>query len=70
MISSIPHAHLIASPVFGTPAAADKAQLLIIMSGDHRSKREAAYLLVPAVGRRVVDLGENIEKGTSKTEHR
>ena len=33
------------------------------MSGDYRSKKEAAYLLVPAVGRRVFDLGGNLEKG-------
>ncbi len=34
------------------------------MSGDYRSKKDVAYLLVPAVGRRVIDLGENLEKGT------
>lgn len=50
--------------MFGTPAVAAKAQLLIIMSGDYRSKKEVAYLLVPAVGRKVVDLGGNLEKGT------
>jgi hypothetical protein len=33
------------------------------MSGDYRSKKEVAYLLVPAVGRKVVDLGGNLEKG-------
>jgi len=32
------------------------------MSGDYRSKKEIAYLLVPAVGRKVIDLGENVEK--------
>lgn len=63
LISSLPHAHLITSPVFGTPAVAEKSQLLIIMSGDYRSKKEVAYLLVPAVGRKVVDLGGNLEKG-------
>ncbi|KAF8899114.1 NAD-P-binding protein [Infundibulicybe gibba] len=62
LISTVPHAHFITSPVFGTPAVADKAQLLIIMSGDYRAKKEVAYLLVPAVGRKIVDLGGNIEK--------
>jgi len=69
LISSIGHNlpghpgfHLITCPVFGTPAVADKAQLLIVMSGDYRSKKEAAYLLVPAVGRKVIDLGGNLEK--------
>ena len=63
LLSPIPHAHLVASPVFGTPPVAEKAQLLIIMSGDYHSKKEVAYLLVPAIGRKVIDLGENVEKG-------
>jgi len=62
LISSIPHCHLVASPVFGTPAVALGAQLVIVMSGDYRSKKEVAYMLVPAVGRKVIDLGGNIEK--------
>ncbi|KAG6895085.1 hypothetical protein C0992_003211 [Termitomyces sp. T32_za158] len=41
---------------------AAKGQLLIVMSGDYRSKKEIAYLFVPGVGRKVVDLGENLEK--------
>lgn len=63
LISKNPHSHLITSPVFGAPPAADKAQLIIIMSGDYRSKKEVAHLLVPAIGRKVVDVGGNIEKG-------
>ncbi|KAL0951668.1 hypothetical protein HGRIS_008347 [Hohenbuehelia grisea] len=62
LFSSLPNVNLITSPVFGNPAVADKAQLLIVMSGDYRSKKEIAYLLVPAVGRKVFDLGGNIEK--------
>ncbi|KAF7330116.1 NAD(P)-binding protein [Mycena sanguinolenta] len=57
LVSSVPHCHLIASPVFGTPYVAAAAQLLIVMSGDYRSKKEVAYMLVPAVGRKVIDLG-------------
>lgn len=63
IISRVPMAHLVTSPVFGAPAAADKAQLIIVMSGDYRSKKEVAWLLCPAVGRKVVDLGGNLEKG-------
>lgn len=33
------------------------------MSGDYGSKREAAHLMVPGVGRKVIDLGGNIKKG-------
>ncbi|KAG2360632.1 NAD(P)-binding protein [Suillus spraguei] len=61
-LSSYPHTHFISSPVFGVPLAADKAQLFIQMSGDYRSKQEAAFLLVPAVGRKVIDLGQNVKK--------
>ncbi|KII93981.1 hypothetical protein PLICRDRAFT_695048 [Plicaturopsis crispa FD-325 SS-3] len=62
LITSHVHSHLITSPVFGAPTAADAAQLIIIMSGDYRSKKELAYILVPAVGRKIVDLGGNLEK--------
>lgn len=57
------HTRLITCPVFGAPAAADKAQLVLVMSGDYRSKKEIAYLLCPAIGRKVMDLGGNLEKG-------
>jgi len=62
LISGLAHSHFISCPVFGRPNVADKAQLLIVMAGDYRSKKEVAYILVPAVGRKVVDLGENVEK--------
>lgn len=62
LVSSLSHSHLITCPIFGTPTVAAKAQLLIIMSGDYRSKKQVAYLLVPAVGRKVIDLGGNLEK--------
>ncbi|KAG6849977.1 hypothetical protein H0H93_002979 [Arthromyces matolae] len=62
LISSIPHGHLITCPVFGAPAVAAKGQLLIVMSGEYRSKKEVAYLLVPGIGKKVVDLGGNLEK--------
>jgi hypothetical protein len=42
---------------------ADKATLIIALSGDYRLKKEVAYTLVPAIGRRVLDLGGNVEKG-------
>ncbi|KAG5352440.1 hypothetical protein C0989_002342 [Termitomyces sp. Mn162] len=52
LISAIPHAHLITCPVFGAPAMAAKGQLVIVMSGDYRSKKEIAYLFVPGIGRK------------------
>jgi len=62
LISEIPHARLISCPVFGAPMRAAQAQLLCVMSGDYRSKKEVAHLLVPSVGRKIIDLGGNIEK--------
>jgi 3-hydroxyisobutyrate dehydrogenase-like beta-hydroxyacid dehydrogenase len=62
LVSSIPLCHFVASPVFGAPAAADGAQLLVVLAGDYRSKKEVAYLFVPAIGRKVYDLGGNVEK--------
>ncbi|KAI0640128.1 NAD-P-binding protein [Trametes polyzona] len=62
LLSNVPHTHFVTSPVFGPPAAAAAAQLLIVMSGDYRSKKEVAHILIPAVGRKAMDLGGNIEK--------
>ncbi|KAF8846141.1 NAD-P-binding protein [Paxillus ammoniavirescens] len=62
LLSSFAHCHFVASPVFGPPMAADAGKLVIVMSGDYRSKKEIAYLMVPGVGRKVIDLGGNIEK--------
>ncbi|KAG1784220.1 NAD(P)-binding protein [Suillus placidus] len=65
LLSRFPHTRFITSPIFGPPPAADKATLVIAMSGDYRSKKEVAFLLVPAVGRKVIDLGENVEKAST-----
>ncbi|RDX46769.1 NAD(P)-binding protein [Lentinus brumalis] len=62
LLSSLPSTHFITSPVFGAPSAAAAAHLLIVMSGDYRSKKEVAHILCPAVGRKVIDLGGNVEK--------
>ncbi|KAI0931630.1 hypothetical protein AcV7_001037 [Taiwanofungus camphoratus] len=62
ILSEIPHTHLVTCPVFGPPAAADTAQLICILAGDYRSKKEVAHMLVPAVGKKAVDLGGNLEK--------
>lgn len=64
LISSVPHTRFITCPVFGAPAAAAKGSLIAVMSGDYRSKKEVAYLLVPAVAQKIIDLGGNVEKGS------
>ncbi|VDB84208.1 unnamed protein product [Peniophora sp. CBMAI 1063] len=62
LISSIPHSRLITSPVFGPPAAAQAGTLVAYLAGDYQSKKLIAHLLVPAVARKVTDLGGNLEK--------
>lgn len=39
--------------VFGAPAAAEKRQLVIVLAGEYKIKKEIAYLVVPAIGRKV-----------------
>ena len=51
------------TPLAGAPPAAQAAQLIIAMSGEVRAKREVAHIFVPAVGRKVIDLGNNVERG-------
>lgn len=53
------------APVFGAPPVAEAGQLIVVMAGDYRSKKEVAHLLVPGVGRKVIDLGGNLEKGNA-----
>ncbi|KIK99484.1 hypothetical protein PAXRUDRAFT_787959 [Paxillus rubicundulus Ve08.2h10] len=62
LLSGIPHCHFVASPVVGPPAAATNGGLIVLMSGDYAAKKEVAYLLVPAIGRKVIDVGGNAEQ--------
>jgi hypothetical protein len=63
LISQVPHTHFITGPVFGPPTAAAKGDLVLVLSGDYRSKKIVAYLSVPAMARKVMDMGGNVEKG-------
>ncbi|KAG9098156.1 hypothetical protein FRC06_006744 [Ceratobasidium sp. 370] len=62
LLSKIPHVHFVAGPVFGPPAAADKAQLIATLAGHYKSKKEVAYILVPAVARKA---SGNVEKAAA-----
>ncbi|OCF36815.1 hypothetical protein I316_01411 [Kwoniella heveanensis BCC8398] len=55
----------IASPVFGRPPAAEAAKLLIVLSGDQATKDLVRPLLVPALGDRLVDIGEDVRKASA-----
>lgn len=47
------------------PAAAEAGELIFAISGDLRAKKHASHLLVPTLGRKVYDLGANVEKAAS-----
>ncbi|WVF71494.1 hypothetical protein IAT40_006300 [Kwoniella sp. CBS 6097] len=55
----------IASPVFGRPPAAEAAKLLIVLSGDQPTKELIKPILIPALGDRSVDIGEDVRKASA-----
>ncbi|CAE6454030.1 unnamed protein product [Rhizoctonia solani] len=65
LLSKIPHVHFVSGPVFGPPALADQGKLISALAGHYKSKKEVAYILVPAVSRKVIDLGGNVEKAAA-----
>ncbi|KAF8594646.1 NAD(P)-binding protein [Ceratobasidium sp. AG-I] len=65
LLTKIPHTHFVAGPVFGPPSAAEKGQLISTLAGHYKSKKDVAYILVPAVSRKVIDLGGNVEKASA-----
>ncbi|KAI2464411.1 NAD(P)-binding protein [Annulohypoxylon bovei var. microspora] len=50
-------------PVFGPPAAAKSANLLVVLSGDERSKAVLKKYIVPTLGRAIIDCGDDTRKG-------
>lgn len=60
-----PNRMFLACPVFGVPRAAEKGELILAMSGDYFAKKIAAFIMCPAIGRKVMDLGSNVERALS-----
>ena len=50
-------------PVFGPPAAAKSAGLLIVLSGRQESREKVKSYIVPRLGKAVIDCGEDTTKG-------
>ncbi|XDG07406.1 hypothetical protein ABKA04_007021 [Annulohypoxylon sp. FPYF3050] len=50
-------------PVFGPPAAAQSANLLVVLSGDETSRTVLKKYIVPTLGRAIIDCGEDTRKG-------
>ncbi|WWD16895.1 hypothetical protein CI109_101327 [Kwoniella shandongensis] len=65
LASTKPHRSFLSCPVFGVPKAAESADLILAISGDYFAKKHAAHALVPAIGKKVMDLGSNVERAMS-----
>ncbi|GAA6052053.1 hypothetical protein JCM3770_002342 [Rhodotorula araucariae] len=63
--AKIPNTSYLCSPVFGPPPLAKDAKLIFVLSGDTFAKRRVEKHLVPAMGRRVIDVGSNVERAAA-----
>ncbi|CAG8511771.1 3351_t:CDS:2 [Ambispora gerdemannii] len=57
--------HLLHCPVWGPPALAKSAQLVIITSGDRHAIDRVSPFLVPVIGRKIIDVGKDVKKAAS-----
>jgi 3-hydroxyisobutyrate dehydrogenase-like beta-hydroxyacid dehydrogenase len=56
----------LATPVFGQPVAAKAKQLINLVSGA-KEGREYVSPIFPAIGKKVIDVGEDVGKGESQS---
>lgn len=63
--SSKPGRAFLACPVFGVPRAAERADLILAIAGDYFAKKIVAHTLCPGIGKKVMDLGSNVERAQS-----
>lgn len=56
-------AHFLSCPVFGPPAAAKSAGLLVVVSGDEVARTTVKPYLVPTIGKAILDCGDDSSKG-------
>ncbi|GAA5866312.1 hypothetical protein JCM1840_004081 [Sporobolomyces johnsonii] len=61
----IPGTFYLSAPVFGPPPLAKDAKLVIVLAGDLFAKRKVQDFLVPSIGRKIIDVGSNVERATS-----
>lgn len=54
-------------PVFGPPPVAKAAQLILVVSGAEEGRNHIRPLLVPAIGKSIIDVGEDVGKGPHET---
>ncbi|GAA6059818.1 hypothetical protein JCM10212_003730 [Sporobolomyces blumeae] len=63
--AAIPWTFYLAAPVFGPPPAAKSQALVWVLSGDLFAKRHVEELLVPSMGKKIIDVGSNVERASS-----
>ena len=63
--SKIPGVYYLQCPVFGPPPVAQDAQLVFVLSGEYRAKKRVEQFIVPALARKVIDVGSNVERAAS-----
>ncbi|KAG9306316.1 hypothetical protein G9A89_018199 [Geosiphon pyriformis] len=61
----VPNRHIAYCPVWGPPAVAKNAQLIIITSGNNHALERVQPYLVPVLGRKIISVGEDARKGAS-----
>lgn len=54
---------MLSCPVFGPPAAAKSAGLLVVLSGPEHGRQRVKEYVVPALGKGVIDCGDDVSKG-------
>ncbi|KAK4050930.1 hypothetical protein OIO90_004906 [Microbotryomycetes sp. JL221] len=63
--SKLDNVYFCQAPVFGPPPMAEQAKLVWILSGDVVARKWVEPFLVPSMGRKVLDVGSNVEKASA-----
>ncbi|GAA5875066.1 hypothetical protein JCM8547_005403 [Rhodosporidiobolus lusitaniae] len=62
---AVPGATYLSAPVFGPPPAAKAAKLIFLLSGSSTHRSLVSPILVPSMGSKIIDCGEDVKKATS-----
>lgn len=63
--SKIGGVYYLQCPVFGPPPVAQDAELVFVLSGEYRAKKRVEQFIVPALARKAIDVGSNVERAAS-----
>ncbi|KAK4706151.1 hypothetical protein P7C70_g39, partial [Phenoliferia sp. Uapishka_3] len=66
LLSCVPSSYVVSTlPTIINSIQAKSGQLVWVISGDHFAKKRASATMVPAMGRKVIDVGSNVERAAS-----